>query len=102
MMEYMPLLIMGILLMAVSVPNLLGNVRTVHRHNRRRVSQEDIPAYSRMMGIGTMVIGASVAVAAGLLMLSGQEAFYWIIAAGCVAGLAGMAFAQFRYNGGLF
>ena len=39
-MEYMPLLIMGILLMAVSVPNLLGNVRTVHRHNRRRVSQE--------------------------------------------------------------
>ena len=55
-----------------------------------------------MMGIGTMVIGASVAVAAGLLMLSGQEAFYWIIAAGCVAGLAVMAFAQFRYNGGLF
>lgn len=100
--EYLPLLMMGVLLAAVSIPNLMGRVWTIRRYNRRRVSEEDIPAYSRTMGVGTLVIGASVVITAVCLMLFDVEALFYLIVAGLVVGLAIIFYAQFKYNGGLF
>ena len=101
-MEYLPLLMMGVLLTTVGIPNLMGSPASIHRYNRRRVREEDLPAYGRAMGLGSTVMGASVVVSAVLLMIFHLDAFYWLIAAGCAAGLAVILYAQFRYNGGLF
>ena len=100
--EYLPLLMMGLLLVAVSVPNLLGRPWTIHRYNRRRVSEENIPAYGRAMGAGTLVIGAAIMITAVCQMILDVEALFFLIVAGLVIGVAIMLYAQFKYNGGLF
>lgn len=100
--EYLPLLMIGVLLIVVSVPNLRGRAWTVHRYNRRRVREENLPAYSRMMGIGTLAIGASVMIAAVCLMIFHVEALFFLIVAGLILGLGIIFYAQFKYNGGLF
>lgn len=101
-MKEMPLLIMGMLLVLVSIPGLRGNSATVHRYNRRRVSPENAPRYGRLMGLGTLTIGASIVLASVLLMLFHLEALFFIILAGLAVGLGLILYAQVKYNRGVF
>lgn len=101
-MEYIPLLFIGILLIILGIANLRGDLSAIHRYNRRRVREEDMPRYGRAMGLGTVVMGASIALTAVLQMVFHLEAFYYIIAAGITAGIAVMLYAQLRYNKGIF
>lgn len=100
--EYLPLLMMGILLAAVSVPNLMGHPWTIRRYNRRRVSKENIPAYGRTVGVGTLVMGVAIIITAVCQMIFDVEALFFLIVAGFIIGLAIIFYAQFKYNGGLF
>ena len=68
-MEYILLLLMGAALIVAAIQNFKGNISTVHRYNRRRVSKEDAPRYGRAMGLGTMIIGVSTAATAVLQMI---------------------------------
>lgn len=100
--EYLPLLILGLLLAAVSVPNLMGRAGALHRYDRSRVSEENVPVYGRIMGTGTLVMGASIAVAAIGMMIFRTDAFFFLIAGGFVVGLAIILYAQIKYNGRRF
>lgn len=100
--DYIPLLILGLLLAAVSVPNLMGHIGTIHRYNRSRVSEENAPVYGRIVGTGTMVMGASIVLAAIGMMIFRTDAFFFLIVGGFVVGLAIILYAQIKYNGGLF
>ena len=44
-MEYILLLVLGIVLIVTGIYNLKGNISMVHGYNRRRVSKEDTPKY---------------------------------------------------------
>ena len=46
-MEYLGLLVMGILLSTLGLVNIRGNISTIHAWNRRRVKESDIPRYGR-------------------------------------------------------
>lgn len=93
---------MGILLIITGILNLMGHIGTIHWYNRRRVSEEDAPAYGRAMGAGTLVIGVSLAAAAILRMVFDLDLFDYLTLAGIVIGLALMLFPQLRYNRGIF
>ena len=58
-MEYLGLLVMGILLSTLGIVNIRGNISTIHAWNRKRVKEADIPRYGRAIGAGTLVIGAA-------------------------------------------
>lgn len=101
-MKYLPLLLMGLLIAAVGIPNLRGSISSIHRYNRRRVSEEDIPAYGKAMGIGTVIIGGTIALVAALQMAFDREFIFYLSIPGLMAGSAVMVHAQFKYNGGIF
>lgn len=72
----------------------------LHEYHYRHVKQEDLPAYTRMLGIGLCLLGLGI-VASGLLMLA-ESPLWWIpLLAGFVLGLGAMFRAQKRYNGSL-
>ncbi len=101
-MKYLPMLLLGIVLTAISVPNLRGSTSTIHWYNRRRVSEEDAPAYGRAMGTGTLIMGISVVLTAALQIATGVEALSYLVLGGFAVGLAIMLFAQIKYNKGIF
>ena len=94
-------LLLGLLLVGLGLVNRTGNISTIHWYNRRRVREEDIPAYGKAVGNGTIVIGVAVAVSPLLMMVS-EVAAEAVIVAGVVAGLGFILYGQFRYNGGIF
>ena len=51
-MEYLGLLVMGILLSTLGIVNIRGNISTIHAWNRKRVKEADIPRYGRAIGAG--------------------------------------------------
>lgn len=101
-MGYVSLLLLGIIIIALGIINFKGNIETIHRYNRRKVSAADAPKYGKTMGLGTMIIGASILVTAVLQLFFEREALFSIMAAGAVIGAAVMLYAQFKYNQGIF
>ncbi len=80
---------------------LKQKVSLVHDYHYRNVRKEDIPAYSRLIGIGVALIGAGVCIA-GLLNLL-YSSIWWIpMIAGFIAGFIVMNRAQKKYNGSWF
>lgn len=66
------------------------------------VKREDIPAYTRQVGLGLSAIGAGC-VLTGVLVFGLEEPLGWIaLGAGFVLGLALTHRAQKRWNGGWF
>lgn len=101
-MDYISLLVFGILLSVLGWFNYKGNISSIHWYNRRRVLPEDVPAYGKAMGTGTMIIGTALLLTAILQMLFNKEVLYFITVAGILIGLAVMLYAQIRYNHGIF
>ena len=95
------LLIFGLLLLPLGIVNLMGNISTIHRYNRRKVSQEDAPKYGRLMGIATLIISGSAILTVILQMIFSLD-FSVILLAGAAAGVVLILVAQFKYNKGIF
>ena len=100
-MEYLILLVMGILLSVLGVVNIMGNISTIHAWNRRRVREADIPRYGRAVGTGTIVIGAAFIVSY-LVTFRNAAIIDYIILSGLGIGLAFILYAQLKYNHGIF
>ena len=85
-------IIMGLLIWRKQKVSLL------HDYHYKNVREEDIPAYSRQIGIGLTVIGAGVFLA-GVLNFFCPD-YWWIpLAAGFAAGAVILYRAQKKYNG---
>ena len=100
-MEYLPLLILGILLSTLGIVNIKGNISTIHSYNRKKVKEEDVPKYGRAVGTGTLVIGASLLLAY-LVTFRNEAAIDYIVLPATVIGLAFILYGQIRYNHGIF
>ncbi len=101
-MENIFILIFGIFVSAIGIINMTGNISTIHGYNRRRVREEDVPAYGMAMGIGTLIIGVTVVIDFVLTVLALAYVVPFITIPAVVAGLGFMLYAQFKYNGGIF
>lgn len=100
-MEYLSLLVMGILLSTLGIVNIRGNISTIHAWNRKRVKEADIPRYGRAIGAGTLVIGAAF-IASYLVTFWNAAVIDYIMLPGLGIGLALILYAQLKYNHGIF
>ena len=100
-MEYLGLLVMGILLSTLGIVNIMGNISTIHAWNRKRVKETDIPRYGRAIGAGTLVIGAALIVSE-LVTFWNAAVIDYIMLPGLGIGLALILYAQLKYNPGIF
>ena len=97
------------MLCVVGVLNLCGNISTLHRHHRHRVSEADKKPFGRLIGIGTLVIGVGMLLFSLLALLSEQTGslVFTTVGAGLLiaAAIAGMIlnfYAMIKYNHGIF
>ena len=76
-------------------------VSLVHEYHYKNVKKDDIPAYTRLLGIGLILIGIGIC-GTGLLNLF-ESSFWWIpMLIGFAAGIIVMNKAQKKYNGSWF
>ena len=86
------LIVLGLLLWKKRMISLL------HDYHYRNVKKEDIPAYTREMGIGIITIGSGIIITGVLNMM--YSSLWWIpLAAGFILGLMILFRAQMKYNG---
>ena len=77
-------------------------INLVHSYHHKNVKEEDIPAYTRQMGIGLLLIGAGCIIT-GLINFFSKKHLGIIAFVICsVAGFAVTNRAQKKYNGSWF
>ena len=100
-MEYISLLVVGVLVSFLGIVNIKGNISTIHSYNRRKVKEEDVPKYGKAVGTGTLIIGGSFIVSF-IVSFWSELAIAFICIPAVVVGLAFILYAQFKYNKGIF
>ena len=100
---------LGIFISILGVFNMRGHISSIHWYHRRRVTEENIRPFGKMVGLGTVIIGVSVALAGALNLaaeLAENDLFAVIGEVLVVIGLAvglGLSFcAMIKYNKGIF
>lgn len=101
-MNNIPLIVLGVVISLLGCLNIIGNISSIHWYNRRKVREEDIPKYGRLIGSGTLVIGISLIVTGILQMIFNNEFIYYITVTGIVIGIVLIFWGQFKYNRGIF
>ncbi len=100
-MENIGLLILGVFVSIIGIVNIAGNISTIHSYNRRKVKEEDIPKYGRVVGTGTLIIGVSWIVAFAAMFWS-EKLLPFIVLPALAIGLGFILYAQIKYNKGIF
>ena len=100
---------LGVVCIILGILNLKGNVSTLHSYHRHRVSEEDKPKFAKLVGIGTIIDGASFVAMGALSFLSEelQNGTYMtvgsaVMAIGLIVGLGISFYAMIKYNKGIF
>ena len=99
----------GLLAVVIGIINMTGNISTLHRYHRNRVSEADRKPFGRLVGIGTIVMGVSIIAFGGFQYAFEQTqrtAFTLIGTAlmlvGIAVGLTISVIAMVKYNTGIF
>lgn len=107
--EFITTLVVGILVSVLGIINMTGNISSLHRYHRHRVSEENKKPFGRLVGLGTLIVGVALMVFGGLMFVFEQTALQIILViapiiliAGVVVGLAISFYAMKKYNGGIF
>ena len=101
--------IIGVIIAILGIVNMTGNISSLHSYHRHRVSEEDRPAFGKLVGTGTLIIGISLIIF-GILSLffekSGTPLLTVIgtaeLIVGILVGIAISFYAMFKYNKGIF
>lgn len=101
-MKNIALLIIGLLISLIGIMNIKGNISSIHWYNRRKVKQEDVPKYGKLMGIGTLLIGITLIILYVLIKIDLKYLIDWIIVPLIIVSIGIMLYAQFKYNRGIF
>lgn len=109
MVGYITTVFIGALCVFFGVCNMKGNISSLHFYHRHRVSEEDRPAFGRLVGLGTIMMGASVLLLGVFLFLAETFQKTWLIIlgsalllCGLIVGLGLSFYAMIKYNKGIF
>ena len=108
-MNYIVPVLLGILCIVIGILNMKGNVSSLHSYHRRRVAEQDIRPFGRLVGLGTVIIGATVILFGAMSFISEQLKMpiftivgTVIMIVGIVVGLGLNIYAMIKYNKGIF
>lgn len=77
-------------------------ITLIHDYHYKNVKKSDVPAYTRLIGTGLLLIGTGTCLT-GIINLAFQTGAGWIaFGAGFLAGIWLMSKAQTKYNGSRF
>ena len=100
---------LGVFVMLLGVSNMKGKIGSIHWYHRKRVSEEDRPAFGRLVGLGTLIIGAALVLFSLLgaaAEQTGNDVFEavgsGIMIVSVVVGLGLSFWAMIKYNKGIF
>ena len=88
-------IVLGLLLWKKQMISLL------HSYHYKNVKKEDVPAYTRLMGMGIIMIGCGIC-ATGFLNLIYSDLWWLPLVGGFVIGFIVLYRAQMKYNGSVF
>ena len=101
--------IIGIVFSVIGVLQLMGNTSMIHSYHRKRVSEEDMLPFARIMGAGSLVLGATLLTSGTLIALTffTEQVVYaevadFILTPGLIIGVIVELVAIIKYNKGLF
>ena len=102
-------LLAGIVCIVIGIFNMKGRIGTLKRKHRKRVSEEDLPIFSKLIGIGTVIMGVALfvfGVCSCVHFFMGSVVFdcvgQAVLIAGLVVGGAISIYAMIKYNKGIF
>ena len=108
-MEYIVLFFLAVFVIILGAINTTGNISSLHWYHRQRVTEEDRLPFGRLVGAGTMLIGASIGVFGVLKLIYDNTQsliLLWcagfVLAIGIIVGLALSFWAMIKYNKGIF
>ena len=99
----------GVIIALLGISNMMGNISSIHRYHRQRITAENIKPFGKLVGLGTLIIGIAL-IAFGTLTLVSEKtqlSLYAIagtvtLILGIIAGLALSFYAMIKYNKGIF
>ncbi len=100
---------MGIVCILLGILNRRGNISSIHFYHRRRVSEQDIPSFGQMMGLGTIIVGVGM-ILCGIFTVLAQFLELpllalvrtVIVSVAILVGLGISFYAMIKYNKGIF
>ncbi len=104
-----PVLILGVIVSALGIINMTGNINSLHSYHRHRVKEEDRLPFGRMVGGGTLMVGVGMIVFSVLMMIydaTAAEPLVWLGVAALllciIVGFAISFWGMIKYNKGIF
>lgn len=101
--------ILGIACIVLGIFNMRGHISTLHSYHRKRVSEENRLPFGRLVGLGTVIIGASIIVFSvfSAVRAMTENALFTVIGSvvmtvGIIVGLGISFYAMKKYNKGIF
>ena len=101
--------ILGIIVIVLGIMNMCGNVKMLHSYHRKRVKEEDLKPFGKLVGIGTIIIGLGLIIAGvffTLFYITKDSLFNLIgeimLGVGLIVGLIICFHAMKKYNKGIF
>ena len=98
-----------VFVIVMGIMNMKGNISTLHRYHRKRVSEENRLPFGRLVGLGTIIIGVALILMGGFTWLAEymQVEQYDIIGSailivGLIVGMGLNFYAMIKYNKGIF
>lgn len=102
-------IILGIFISILGFSNMKGNISSIHRYHRKRVTEENRLPFGRMIGLGTIICGVAIVVFGCLSFVAEKTQIDLftiigsvIVVIGLVIGLALSFYAMIKYNKGIF
>ena len=105
---YIIAVIIGIICIVLGIGNIRGNISTLHSYHRKRVSEENVRPFGRLVGTGNTLCGVGVSVFGIMAAIGDYLPLQLLVTVGavimcvCVAGGLGISFyAMIKYNKGI-
>lgn len=100
--------ILGIVIIVLGILHTKGNLSLLHSYHKERVAEEDKAPFGKLVGLGTIIVGATLVVTGGLSVASSILTIDLsiistvVLVVGLVVGLGINFYAMIKYNKGIF
>ena len=92
----------GVVCIVIGISNRKGNLSLLHSYHRNRVAEEDRLPMGKLVGLGTIIVGVTVILAAVLTLLAFTTLCNIVLVVGLAIGSGICLYAVKKYNKGLF